>query len=138
MAKPIGTSAAVDTPSAAGGRRDLARAQPLASAEPIGAGVRMELLVFLTLRRAAGGGVTKSGDHYLEWGCLTPNWLAGVFEQLTRTGLFARAEEDPAGLQRVSLTPAGQLRYQHLDTLPRRVPTPATALPRSTTSLGSG
>ena len=43
MAKPIGPSAAVDTPSAARGRRDLARDQPLASVELISAGVRMEL-----------------------------------------------------------------------------------------------
>lgn len=107
---------------AAGYRRGPRRAEPLTSAELISAGVRPQLLVALALRRAAGGRVAKSGDYYFEWGRPTPSYLIGVFEELAGTGLLELAEQDPGGFRRMSLTPAGRLRYEQLsDTLPRAV-----------------
>jgi hypothetical protein len=103
------------------------------SAELISAGVRIELLVSQALQQAASDGVAKFGGHYFRWGYPMPSWLTGVFEQLISTGLLALAEQDSAGLRRVSLTPTGQLRSQQLSTLPRRVPDPAPATRGSAT-----
>jgi hypothetical protein len=133
VTKPIGPDTPGSTPSTPAHRRKLSRTRPLSTAELIDAGVRPEFLMSLALRRAAGGGVTKSGNHYLEWGYPTPSWLAGIFEQLTRTGLLALANHDTARLQRLSLTPAGRVRDQQLATLPPRVPNPAPATPTPAT-----
>lgn len=129
MTKPIGSDTTAGTPSAPAHHRDANGGESLTCAELISAGVRTELLVSMALRRATDGGVAKSGDHHFRWGYPTPSWLAGVFEQLTRTGLLTLAEQDSAGLQRVSLTPAGHLRNQQLHTLPRRLPNPAPFAP---------
>lgn len=117
MAKLIG--AGPQSPEG-GHRQGLGHVEPLTSAELIRAGVRPQLLALLALRRAAGGGVAKSGDRYLEWGHPTPSYLAGVFEELADTGLVALTEKDPWGLHRVSLTPAGHLRYEQLSTSDNR------------------
>lgn len=76
--------------------------------------MRPELLASLALRRVASGGVAKWGDHHFDWGRPTPSWLAGVFDELVSAGLLALAEQqDHPGL-RVSITPAGRLRYDQL------------------------
>ncbi|MGH3767271.1 MAG: hypothetical protein ACRDS0_04540 [Pseudonocardiaceae bacterium] len=84
---------------------------PLSSAELIKAGVRPELLASLALRRASTGRVAKLGGHYFDYGHPMPSYLTGTFDELVETGLLALAEEDPGGLRRVTLTPAGHARY---------------------------
>lgn len=88
------------------------------SAELIRAGVSPQLLATLALRRACGGGVAKIGDHYFDRGRPMPSYLAGVLNELADTRLLAFTEEDPTGLLRVSLTPAGHLRHEQLSATP--------------------
>lgn len=132
MAKLTGTEAtgatpSVPTPPLSATRRcgGLGGVEPLTSAELIRAGVSPQLLASLALRRAYGGGITKSGDHYFDHGRPTPSYLAGIFDELAGTGILALAEENPGGLRRVSLTPAGHRWYEQLDD--RRPDTPFPA-----------
>ena len=116
----IGTdAAAVSTRSTGGQWKGLRRVEPLTSTELIRAGVSQRLLTSLALRRAAGGGVAKFGDHYFDSGRPTPSYLTGVFDELVSTRLLALAEENPGRVQRVSLTAAGQREYEQLSATPR-------------------
>jgi hypothetical protein len=76
--------------------------------------VSPELMASLVLRLACDDGVTKVGDHYLDRGFPTPDYLAGVFDGLINAGLLTLGEEDPSGMQQVSITEAGHARYAQL------------------------
>lgn len=77
-------------------------------------GASPELVASLALRRAYGGAVAKSGDHYLERGSLTPSHLAGAFDELIAGGLLALGDPDPHQLRRVTVTDTGHVRYAQL------------------------
>jgi hypothetical protein len=98
-------------------------ASQLTSAEPIreDLGLSPELLAWWALRRAHRGGVTKSGDQYVDHGHLKLSHLRRTLDELTQAGLLALAEEDPRGLRRVSLTATGHTHYAQLTTTPGRV-----------------
>jgi DNA-binding transcriptional ArsR family regulator len=96
---------------------------PLHSAELIreDLGLSPELLASWALRRAHRGGVTKSGDQYVDYSRLTLSYLTRTLDELTEAGLLALAEEGPWGLRRVSLTETGHAQYAQLAATPRRV-----------------
>jgi hypothetical protein len=102
-------------------------ALPVTSVKPI-TSLSPELVKALVLQRAHDGGVVKLGADYLDHGVPTPGSLAGVFDELTDTGVLTLAEPDPEGPRRVSLTTAGHTRYEQLRGTPRppglRVPAP--------------
>jgi hypothetical protein len=77
-------------------------------------GASPELVASLALRRAYGGAVAKSGDHYLDRGSLTPSHLAGAFDEFIAGGLLALGDLDPHQLRWVTVTDAGHVRYAQL------------------------
>ena len=77
-------------------------------------GASPELVASLALRRAYGGAVAKSGDHYLDRGSLTPSHLAGAFDEFIAVGLLALGDPDPYQLRWVTVTDAGHVRYAQL------------------------
>lgn len=66
-------------------------------------GASPELVASLALRRAYGGAVAKSGDHYLDRGSLTPSHLAGAFDEFIAVGLLALGDPDPYQLRWVTV-----------------------------------
>lgn len=103
---------------------------PLISTEP-GTGPRPELAVALVLHRVHGGEVVKLDEDYWDWGLPTTGRLAGTFDRLTAGKLLVLADPDSHGLRRVTLTTAGQARYEQLRGTPRppALPVPVPQLP---------
>ena len=66
---------------------------------------------WLALMRAHEGGITKLGDIYLKHGERVAGYVATVISELIESRLPALSMPDPAGMQRVCVTHAGQRRY---------------------------
>lgn len=73
-----------------------------------------DLYAWMALRRVHRGGVTKTGNLYLDRDRRIPCFLPDVLDELTAAELLTLTEADPAGQQRVSATTAGQARYAAL------------------------
>lgn len=72
------------------------------------------LLVWITLSRVAEGRVTKQGGCYLDGDVPLPPYLAASVPTLLTEGSLAVADPDPAGWHQLTLTAAGQRRYEEL------------------------
>ena len=90
-----------------------------------------ELTTFVALRRVGepGGGVAEVDGHYYHHGRPMVPWLEGPLTTLAEANLITLADPDPetCGLRRVTLTAAGQARYDALcdkQGLPRSSITP--------------
>ncbi len=70
---------------------------------------------WLALLRVHEGGVTKLDGHYLNHGRPVAGYVADALDELIRTELLALARPDPAGVQQVCVTHAGQIRYAELN-----------------------
>ncbi len=103
---------------------------PLVSAEP-GTGPRPELAVALVLQRAHGGALVKLGEGYWDRSLPITGHLVGACDELTAAGLLVLADQDPHGLRRVTLTMAGQVRYEQFRCVPRLtgLPVPVPQFP---------
>ncbi|MCA1673284.1 MAG: hypothetical protein LC799_14160, partial [Actinobacteria bacterium] len=76
-------------------------------------GAGPELTEWIALRRVRRGGVAKVADCYLDHGRPMPSYLAGPLDDLTRAGLLALSDADPAtgGLRRIAVTDTGHAQY---------------------------
>lgn len=75
-----------------------------------------DLLAWITLSRVDQGKVTKQGDSYLDGGAPLPPALVVPITTLLTGGSLAVADSDLAGWRQVTVTEAGQARYEQLST----------------------
>lgn len=99
---------------------------PLISVEP-GTGSRPELAVALVLQQVHGGLVITLKEGYRGRGLSIMGRLARAFGELTAARLLVLVDPAPHGRRRVTLTTAGQARYDQLRGTPRPpvLPVPA-------------
>jgi hypothetical protein len=72
------------------------------------------LLAWITLSRVADGHVTTQDGHYLDGDIPLPPYLAASVPTLFTEGSLTLADLDSAGWQQLTLTDAGQIRYEEL------------------------
>ncbi|MGH3764468.1 MAG: hypothetical protein ACRDS0_03995 [Pseudonocardiaceae bacterium] len=73
-----------------------------------------DLYDWMALRRVSGGGIARTGDHWLEHGHRIPSYIADALGGLCDNGAVALAELDVWGMRRAALTNAGTVRYRQL------------------------
>ena len=90
-----------------------------------------ELVDWMALSRVHAGGVVRSQGDYLDGAAPMPRSLIPevLFDVLVRVGLLSIGEPDPLGLETVSLTEAGQARYDELCRFKRQREEPAALTP---------
>ena len=86
-----------------------------------------ELIDWMALSRVHGGGVVRYREEYLDGGAPMPRYLLPelLFDVLLRVGLLTLDQPDQLRLETVSLTDAGQARYNELCRSKRQQQEPA-------------
>ena len=69
---------------------------------------------WLALLRVHEGGLTTLDGRFLNHGQPVAGYLADAIEELIRTGHLALGRPDPIGIQQVSVTHSGQVRFAEL------------------------